>query len=131
MMKRKGLGLVLCGLSLNALAQTQTELNQSACKELKQADKELNQIYQQVLAYHQEDKTFINHFKDAQRKWVAFRDAYTDSMYIPEYYQNYGSVMPMCQCYFLEQVTKERLKQLRAWVDGVEEGDACVGSTAD
>ncbi len=126
----KGLGLILCALSFNAVAQTQMELNQDACNQLKQADKKLNQVYQQILADHQDDKIFINHFKEAQRKWVAFRDAYADSMYIPEYAQNYGSVMPMCQCYFLENNTNERIKQLKLWIDGVEEGDSCVGSTS-
>ena len=129
-MNKKGWGFILCAFSFNAFAQTQMELNQTACSELKQTDQQLNRVYQQVLAAHQDDKLFINHFKDAQRKWVAFRDAYTDSMYIPEYYKNYGSVMPMCQCYFLENITKDRIKQLKVWVDGIEEGDACVGSTS-
>ena len=108
--------------------QTQAQLNQVSCGELKQADKKLNQVYKQVLSQHSNDKIFINHFKEAQRKWVAFRDAYTDSLYIPEYYQNYGSIMPMCQCNFLADVTSNRIKQLKLWIDGVEEGDGCVGS---
>lgn len=105
------------------------ELNQSACSELKKTDAELNHVYQQVLSDHAGDQKFISRFKEAQRKWVEFRDAYEKSMYIPEEYDNYGSVLPMCQCYFIESLTSERIKQLKAWVDGVEEGNVCVGST--
>lgn len=129
-MNHKNCYLLLALLSFNAGAQTQADLNQTACNAFKQADTQLNQVYQQVLTKHQNDKMFINHFKDAQRKWVAFRDAYADSMYIPEYYQNYGSIVPMCQCSLFENLTKERIKQLKMWIDGVEEGDACVGSTS-
>jgi uncharacterized protein YecT (DUF1311 family) len=125
-----GLGVFLCALGFNAIAQTQLELNQSACDELKQADSQLNKIYQQVLSAHQDDQIFISRFKEAQRKWVEFRDAYTESMYIPEYNNTYGSVLPMCQCYFVEHLTNERIKQLKVWIDGVEEGDSCVGSTS-
>lgn len=128
-MQAKIWGLLLCAFSFNVLAQSQVELNQSACNELKQADNQLNLVYQQVLKAHQNDKVFINHFKDAQRKWVAFRDASASSMYIPEYSQNYGSAMSMCQCYFLEKLTSERIKQLNVWIDGVQEGDVCAGST--
>jgi uncharacterized protein YecT (DUF1311 family) len=124
-----GWGLFLCVLSFNVLAQTQLELNHSACGELKHADRKLNQVYQQIITKHSNDTIFITHFKEAQRKWIAFRDAYVDSMYIPEYYTTYGSIRPLCQCYFIEKITNDRLKQLQLWTDGVEEGDACVGST--
>lgn len=127
-MKTKGWGFLLCALSFNLLAQSQMELNQTACNELKQTDNQLNLVYQQVLKAHQNDKIFISHFKDAQRKWVVFRDASASSMYLPEYSQNYGSAMSMCQCYYLEKLTSERIKQLKVWIDGVQEGDVCVGS---
>lgn len=127
---KRGVIVWLLTLGCNGIAQTQLELNQSACAELKKADFHLNKVYQQVLSAHKKDHLFITHFKEAQRKWIAFRDAYEASMYIPEYYNSYGSVLPMCQCYFMEQLTKERIKQLSVWVNGIQEGDSCVGSTA-
>ena len=129
MSARHGWGVLLCIMSFTVAAQTQMELNQSACGEFKEADYKLNQVYQKIITAHSTDKIFINHFKEAQRKWVAFRDAYVDSMYIPEYYTTYGSIRPMCQCYFIEKITKERIKQLQLWTNGVEEGDACIGSS--
>jgi uncharacterized protein YecT (DUF1311 family) len=126
---RMGLGGVLCFLGFNVSAQTQLELNQSSCSEFKKADARLNQIYQNVLSAHRNDKIFISRFKEAQRKWIAYRDAYEASMFIPEYYNRYGSVLPMCQCDFMVHLTDERIKQLKVWADGVEEGDSCGGST--
>lgn len=125
------LGISLALLCFNVKAQTQFELNQSACNRLKQTDTQLNKVYQNVLTVHAGDKLFIRYFKEAQRKWIAFRDAYADSMYIPEYYKNYGSIRPMCQCDFIGHLTNERIKQLKVWIDGVAEGDSCMGSTGN
>lgn len=124
-----GIFLFLVVSSLNqVLAQTQLELNQDACTTLKKADQLLKQTYQKVLTAHKQDTAFTSQFKNAQRKWIAFRDAYVDSMYIPEYSNSYGSIMPMCKCLFIEQITSERIKQLNVWINGVQEGDACSGS---
>ena len=113
------------------MAETQYELNKAACDQLKQADNDLNKVYQQVLSGYKNDKVFINQFITAQKKWIEFRDAYVASMYIPQYRDNYGSIMPMCQCYFIEKITTDRTKQLRVWLDGVTEGDACIGSVTN
>ena len=40
----------------------------------------------------------------------------------------YGSVFPMCQDQFKATLTAQRTAQLKAWLDGVAEGDACAGS---
>jgi hypothetical protein len=37
-------------------------------------------------------------------------------------------VLPMCQSGEYEQLTRDRIKQLNAWVAGTEEGDVCAGS---
>ncbi|CEG57064.1 lysozyme inhibitor LprI family protein [Legionella fallonii] len=111
-----------------ASAETQYELNKAACDQLQKSDNSLNKVYQQVIARYKDDQTFISQFTTAQKKWIAFRDAYVASMYIPQYKESYGSVLPMCQCYMLEHITLDRIKQLQVWLDGVAEGDVCVGS---
>lgn len=111
-----------------SVAESQYDLNKTACEQLKKADDALNNVYQQVIARYKEDRVFINQFTTAQKKWIAFRDAYVASMYIPQYTESYGSVLPMCQCYMLERVTLDRIKQLKVWLDGVTEGDVCMGS---
>ena len=34
----------------------------------------------------------------------------------------------MCQSGEYEQLTRDRIRQLKVWIDGVEEGDVCAGS---
>jgi uncharacterized protein YecT (DUF1311 family) len=121
--------LVLLICSINPiLAETQYELNKAACAQFKKADDSLNNAYKQILLKYKDDKAFINQFVSAQKKWIAFKDAYVASMYVPQYQDTYGSVFPMCQCYLMEQITKDRVKQLHIWLDGVTEGDVCIGS---
>lgn len=120
--------IFLSGLSF-ALLASQADLNKAACDEFQKADANLNDVYQQVLNNYKNDKPFIERFVMAQKKWIQFRDAYVDSMYVPEHKNEYGSVLPMCECYFIEQITKDRINQLRVWIKGTEEGDVCTGST--
>ena len=40
----------------------------------------------------------------------------------------YGSVYPVCAEEILADLTEARTAQLRFWLEGVEEGDACAGS---
>ncbi|WP_298627197.1 lysozyme inhibitor LprI family protein [uncultured Legionella sp.] len=111
-------------------AETQLQMNTAACNEMKNADTRLNQVYKKVLEKYADDKMFINKFVIAQQKWIAFRDAYVDSMYIPENKDSYGSVFSMCQCTFLENIINDRIKQLQVWLNGIEEGDVCSGSVS-
>jgi hypothetical protein len=34
----------------------------------------------------------------------------------------------MCVLFYLEKLTLERIKTLKVWIDGIEEGDVCTGS---
>lgn len=69
--------------------------------------------------------TFIKNLREAQRLWVKFRDAQVNMKYP---FDENGSVLPMCRYYYLGELTSERVKELRPWIDGVDEGDVCSGS---
>lgn len=117
--------LVVC----NAPAQTQSEMNDAACAKYKTADAEMNTVYRQVLNKYKSETVFLAKFKAAQRAWIAFRDAHLESLYPePDKLQAYGSVYPVCRCRVLTDLTAERTKQLKQWLDGAEEGDVCSGS---
>ena len=58
-----------------AFSQTQTEINQEVSRTYKEADKELNKVYQQVLKKYEARETFIKNIRNAQRLWIKFRDA--------------------------------------------------------
>ena len=110
------------------MAQTQLEINKNACDELRKVDSELNQAYKTVLFEYKNDTVFLSKFIHAQRKWLIFRDAYLDSIYPNTQVNYYGSINSMCRCNILTHITTERLQQIKAWVNGSMEGDACAGS---
>lgn len=124
-----GVSFVILLAICDSPAQTQAEMNQDACAKYKKADAEMNAVYQQVLNKYKQEPGFLAKFKTAQRAWIAFRDAHLESLYPePNKLRAYGSVNPVCRCSVLAELTAERTKQLKHWVDGAEEGDTCSGS---
>lgn len=114
------------GMACDSPNQSQVGLNQCAGIGAKAADDELNRVYAQVLAANAADTAFVTRFKAAQRAWLAFRDAQIAARFPDP--RNAGSVLPMCQSSEYELLTRDRVKQLRQWLDGTEEGDVCAGS---
>jgi uncharacterized protein YecT (DUF1311 family) len=97
--------------------------------QLKAADGELNRLYQAVLKKYKSDTEFLRKLRNAQQAWLKFRDAELEAKFpFADKQARYGSVYPMCANLFLAQRTQERIKDLRQWLDGTEEGDACAGS---
>lgn len=111
-----------------ASAQTQGEMNQDAASELKAADNELNAIYQQILEDYADDEAFIANLKEAQRCWIAFRDAQMKMKYPDREPGYYGSIQPMCEAMYLTELTQDRIKTLNMWIEGAEEGNMCAGT---
>lgn len=126
-MKRIVLLSVLSVLFVSLFGQTQAEMNTKAKTEYENVDKELNQVYQAILQDYKSDTIFIKSMKEAQRQWVKYRDAQIKMKYPP--YKDAGeSALPMCRNYYLKELTTNRIKELKKWIDGVEEGDVCSGS---
>ena len=113
-------------------AQTQTELNDCAGNDLVKADKDLNITYQRILKKYAKDALFVKRLKEAQRAWLAFRDAQIQMKFptssAAESTVQYGTVYPMCSASYKAELTEQRTKQLREWLTGIEEGDVCAGS---
>ena len=123
-MKRLIIGIFLFINSHIVLGQTQAEMNQSAIDEYRQVDKRLNNIYSQILKEYRADTAFINNMKNAQRLWVQFRDAEMKMMYPDREPGYYGSIQPLCWYEYKKELTEERIKKLKQWLDGREE-DSC------
>ena len=123
--------VILIGDRDPAHTQTQSQMTEQACGEFKKADAELNRVYQQILAAKAGDAAFVKAFREAQRAWIAFRDAHLKSIYPDPFPREaYGSANPMCQCGDLQELTADRTKQLRRlWIEGTVEGDVCAGSS--
>jgi uncharacterized protein YecT (DUF1311 family) len=110
-------------------AQSQAAMDECASQSLAAADKELNQVYQQVLAKFASDKVFTAKLRTAQKAWIAFRDAELEARYPASNKSlQYGSVYPMCANNELEAMTRQRIEELRAWLKVAQEGDVCSGS---
>lgn len=127
-MKRIILVTITSLFALFTIAQTQNDLNVEAKKKYENADKELNEIYNKVLKEYKEDAVFIQNLKKSQRLWLQFRDAEMKVKFPDREVGYYGSVQPMCWSMYKEELTRERSKTLKLWLEGVEEGDACNGS---
>jgi uncharacterized protein YecT (DUF1311 family) len=110
----------------NTYAQSQSQMNSQAYAKYQKVDKELNQVYQKILKEYAAQPAFIKNLKAAQRLWVQLRDAELAAKYPQS--EIYGSMGPMCRAIYLSDLTTERIKFLKVWLDGIPEGDACAGS---
>jgi uncharacterized protein YecT (DUF1311 family) len=128
-MKNKILISILFLTSMLCFGQTQSEMNSDENQKYIKADKELNQVYSKILKDYKDDPVFISKLKIAQNLWIKFRDAEMNALF-PEIDKqlNYGSVFPMCWSIHITTLTKERIKTLKIWQTGIEEGDVCSGS---
>ena len=109
-------------------AMTQASLNSCFCERAQKADAQLNDVYQQLLKKNASDTNFIEKLKISERAWVAFRDAQLEAIYPdPDPRAAYGTVFTMCECMAREELTMDRVKQLRRMLKSVE-GDVCAWS---
>lgn len=120
--------VLLLIFSTNALAQTQSAVNTGKQQSFASADKELNAIYQKILQSYKTDAAFVKNLKVSQKIWVQFRDAEVKMKYPDRAQGYYGSSLAACRADYLTGLTNDRIKTLRVWVDGIEEGDLCAGS---
>lgn len=133
-----GLLVIICSLGLAAVAyadscsdkaQTQLDLNDCAGASFNKTDKELGQIYKKILTEYADDPKFIEKLETSQRAWLKFRDAEIEALF-PHNDEDlyYGSVYPVCNRTWLTTLTKERIAQLKKWINKAKEGDVCSGS---
>lgn len=111
-----------------SFGQTQAEMNESVSGKLAKADKELNATYNKILKQYKSDAAFIKNLKASQKIWIKFRDAEMKVKYPEREAGYYGSMQPLCESNYRAELTKKRTKELKAWLNGVEEGDTCGGS---
>ena len=118
----------VCICTQEIKAQTQADLNDTACQAYKKADAELNGVYRQVQTEYRTDKVFLRKLQLAQRAWLVYRDAQLTALFPSEEPGAYGSVYPMCRCGELSELTNQRTEELKRWLTGTREGDVCAGS---
>lgn len=110
-------------------AQTQAEMNQQSRGDFKAADAQMGEIYEKIIQKFstgpEANPVFVEKLCQAQRAWLAFRDAHVASIY-----PDAGSFTagPMCVDLVRAQLTRSRIVQLRPWLDGIGPGDVCAGT---
>jgi len=118
--------LFLCIFAMNCFSQD------TAKYDYKTTDKQLNMVYNKILLESKSDTLFVKRLKEAQRAWIKFRDAQIEARFPTvkkdDQDKEYGSIYPVCACLELTELTKQRINQLEAWLNGTVEGNVCGGS---
>ena len=97
-------------------AGTQLELNACAADDFEIADKELNEVYSELLRVRGDDEVFVQKMRTAQKAWIAFRDAELEALFAcadsnPRIC--WGSMYPMSYLSEKARLTRERTQALR------------------
>jgi uncharacterized protein YecT (DUF1311 family) len=103
-----------------ANAQDQATMNECAGKSFAEADKKLNHAYRQIEGRLEDDAASKKLLVDAQRAWVAFRDAECNFQGGPR--ESAGSMYPMVVAGCQESLTNDRLKDFQGYLN-CQEGD--------
>ena len=139
-MKRAALFLLCAALPFAAIAQepdckapgTQLDINACAGADFAKADAELNSVWKSIQAKYKDQPQFLDKLKASQRLRLQFRDAELEALYPVAKGQDartqYGSMYPTCYSGAKAKLTRQRTEQLKAWLDGAQEGDSCSGS---
>ncbi|HEY1204870.1 MAG: lysozyme inhibitor LprI family protein [Bryobacteraceae bacterium] len=100
-------------------AKAQPELNACAADEAKRVDAELNRVYRELLSKNTDDPAAVEKIKNAQRAWVAYRDAYIEAMFPAQDKQaEYGSMYPMEVDLLLASLTARQVDALKDLIRG-------------
>lgn len=102
-----------------AAANTQMEMNDCAAADLRAADTRLNTTYNEVTARLRGLDQSRRLLVASENAWIQFRDAECE---FATNQSNGGSAHPMVLAECKAAVTKDRIKQLRGYLD-CQEGD--------
>ena len=110
--------------------ETQGDMNDAACVSYRSAEQKMTAVVAAITKKNRADRAFIAKFKKWQQAWIVLRQAQGDAIFPHEQPGEYGSVLPMCRCTVLAELTENRTKELMQWTSGIAEGDVCTGSRA-
>ena len=108
-----------CSAQAQECDANQASMNQCASKEYAALDAELNAQYNTQMGYLKTPAR-KKALQDAQKKWIAFRDA--DCQYQAGKREYGGSMWPLVQAQCLSAQTKVRVEQLKAYTACRQEG---------
>ena len=112
----------------SGICQTQVQYNQTATDRLKQVEEEMQAALDSIENEYQDDTTFLVAVQESQDAWLVWRDAQIRMKYPKREMGWYGSMHGMCLALYKTELTQKRVAELHVWVEGIEEGDGCVGT---
>ena len=96
------------------------------CDELDYFDKEMNDLYYQVMEKHQDQTRFTRNFKQAQVMWTQYRNAmtqvYMDQKTRP---RDYTRSQKDCRCKKMAELTRKRFEELQPFIADMDDIPAC------
>ena len=104
----------------------QLEMNKCAYDAFQKADKELNEVYNELRAKNKKDKLYLKHLKASQKLWLKFLEAELNTIYTCEDKNKricFGSMYPLLYNSSKEELTKDRSKQLKRYLINPLTGD--------
>lgn len=109
-------------------AESQAAMTQCAAQAYQASDAELNALFHEIRQRVGDDADTRGLLRDAERAWVAFRDA--ECAFAASAVAG-GSAYPMVHDLCLDDLTQSRIEQFRQYLD-CEEGDmSCPVPAAD
>ncbi|AMB85269.1 hypothetical protein AWM79_08125 [Pseudomonas agarici] len=103
-------------------AANQASMNECVGKEFKKVDDDLNKYYKTQMDYLKTQAS-KDALRDAQRKWLAFRDA--DCLYRNGRPADGGSLWPMLNLQCKTELTNQRAAQLKSYTECRDETNNC------
>jgi uncharacterized protein YecT (DUF1311 family) len=95
-------------------ATTQMAMNTCASAEAARADARVNDVYHKLLAAAAKQPEALEKIKDAERAWIAYRDAYVEAMYPAKDKQaEYGSIYLMNVNLLRAKLTERQITEVR------------------
>ena len=89
-------------------------MNECASAEASRADKELNQVYVEVLAKAASVPKSAAKVKAAEQAWITFRDAYIEATYpAKDKATEYGSMYPLEVELLRAKLTRQQIAALK------------------
>ena len=111
-----------------ATAQTQLDLNRCAAASWSSAEKQMEAVYPAVLERHKQNQLFVDRLERSQDAWKAYRQAHPEAIYPNESrdQNSWGSIHAMCSSTVMEGKARQRIAELRQWLE--KRPDVCGGT---
>ncbi|HHC80194.1 MAG TPA: DUF1311 domain-containing protein [Flavobacteriia bacterium] len=121
--------LLIVFFGIKSFSQSKTTAEKDIFTMYNKTQVELKTVYQKIQTEYKADTLFIKKLQKAQQSWHTYKDAELEARF-PEKDKTstYGSQYKVCKTLFLTELMQGRIKRLRVWLNGIEEGDTCSGS---